>query len=61
MQVLESKQYSNFVNSINSEKTRQQYEYCLSQFLKHCQINFDSFLGLSQQDQRKNIMINKEI
>jgi len=27
MQLLESKQYSDFVNSINSDQTRRQYEY----------------------------------
>lgn len=50
MQVLESKQYSNFVNSINSEKTRFQYEYCLSKFLKYCGIDLETFLKLSQQE-----------
>jgi len=38
MQVLDEK-YSNFVNSINSEQTRQVYEYSLTQFLKHCQMS----------------------
>lgn len=50
MQVLESKQYSNFVNSINSEQIRRQYEHSLTQFLKHYQIDLDSFLGLSQKE-----------
>lgn len=54
MQVLESKQYSNFVNSINSEQTRRQYEYSLTQFLKHYQIDMDSFLGLSQKEYKYN-------
>lgn len=31
--------YDNFVNSINSEETKEQYEYCLTQFLKYCQMN----------------------
>ena len=36
MQVLDeqTKAYSNFVNSINSDQTRRLYEYSLSQFLK---------------------------
>jgi hypothetical protein len=50
MQVLESKQYSNFVNSINSEQTRRQYEYTLTQFLRHYQMDLDSFLRLSQKE-----------
>lgn len=49
MQVLDEA-YSNFVNSINSDQTRQVYEYTLSQFLKHYQMDLDSFLKLSQQD-----------
>jgi len=28
--------YFNFVNSINSDATRKNYEYCLSRFLKYC-------------------------
>jgi hypothetical protein len=50
MQVLESKQYSNFVNSINSEKTRFQYEYCLAKFLKFHKIELKTFLKLSQDE-----------
>ncbi len=64
MQVLESKQYSNFVNSINSEQTRRQYEYSLTQFLKHYQIDLDSFLGLSQKEMSDfiiNYLVNKKI
>ena len=56
MQVLDEK-YSNFVNSINSEQTRQVYEYSLTQFLKHCQMDLDSFLRLEQQE-ISNIIIN---
>jgi integrase len=64
MQILESKQYSNFVNSINSEQTRRQYEYSLTQFLKHYQIGLDSFLGLSQKEMSDfiiNYLVNKKI
>lgn len=42
--------YDNFVNSINSEETKEQYEYCLTRFLEHYQIDLDSFLALSQQE-----------
>jgi hypothetical protein len=42
MQVTTSK-YDNFVNSINSKQTKEQYEYSLAQFLKHYQIDLDSF------------------
>ena len=56
MQVMDET-YSNFVNSINSDQTRQAYEYSLTQFLKHCQMDLDSFLRLSQQE-ISNIIIN---
>ena len=42
--------YDNFVNSINSEQTKDQYEYCLAQFLKYCKMNLDSFLKLPQDE-----------
>jgi hypothetical protein len=64
MQVLESKRYCNFVNSINSQQTRRQYEYTLGQFLKHYQIELDSFLGLPQQeifDLVVNYLVNRKI
>lgn len=64
MQVLESKQYFNFVNSINSEQTRRQYEYSLTQFLKHYKIDLDSFLRLSQKEISDfiiNYLVNKKI
>ena len=50
------------MNSINSEQTRRQYEYSLTQFLKHYQI--DSFLGLSQKeisDYIINYLVNRKI
>ena len=64
MQVLESKQYSNFVNSINSDQTRRQYEYTLLQILKHYHIDLDSFRGLSQNeisDYIINYLVNRKI
>src|SRR5687768_13489084 len=45
----QSDSYSNFVNSINSDQTRQVYVYSLKQFLKHYEMDLDSFLGLSPQ------------
>ena len=63
MQVL-YEAYSNFVNSINSDQTRQVYEYSLSKFLKHYQIDLDSFLKLSQQEISNcivNYLVNKKI
>lgn len=49
--------YDNFVNSINSEQTRRVYEHSLSQFLKHNEMDLDSFLSLSQQE-ISNLIIN---
>jgi integrase len=40
--------YFNFVNSINSDATRKNYEYCLSRFLKYCNLDLDSLLKLPQ-------------
>jgi hypothetical protein len=59
MQVLDeqTKAYSNFVNSINSDQTRRLYEYSLSQFLKYCNLDLDSFLRLPQQE-ISNLVIN---
>jgi integrase len=49
--------YDNFVNSINSDQTKEQYEYCLAQFLKYCQMNLDSFLKLPQ-DEISSLIVN---
>ena len=49
--------YDNFVNSINSEQTKEQYEYCLAQFLKYCQIDLNSFLKLPH-DEISNLIVN---
>lgn len=64
MQVVKNQAYSNFIDSINSDQTRQVYEYTLSQFLKHYEIDLDSFLKLSQQDISNyiiNYLVNKKI
>lgn len=42
--------YFNFVNSINSDVTRKNYEYLLSRFLKYCDLDLDSLLKLPQQE-----------
>jgi len=42
--------YYNFVNSINSDATRKNYEYCMSRFLKYFNLDLDSLLKLSQQE-----------
>lgn len=57
MQVLQNEAYSIFVNSINSDQTRKIYEYSLSQFLKYCNKDLDSFLRLPQQE-LSNLIIN---
>ena len=56
MQVVKNEAYCNFVNSINSDQTRRMYEYSLSKFLKHYDIDLDSFLKLSQQEISNFIM-----
>jgi integrase len=56
--------YSNFVNSINSEQTRQAYEYSLSKFLKYYQMNLESFVRLPQQEISNyiaNYLVEKKI
>ena len=57
MLVQKEDSYSNFVNSINSEQTRQIYEFSLSKFLKYYQMDLDSFLRLPQQE-ISNLIIN---
>jgi integrase len=49
--------YFNFVNSINSDVTRKNYEYLLSRFLKYCNLDLISLLKLSQQD-LSNLIVN---
>jgi integrase len=48
VQQQEQEAYFNFVNSINSDVTRKNYEYCLSKFLKYCTLDLDSLLKLPQ-------------
>jgi integrase len=48
MLVQQQEAYFNFVNSINSDATRKNYEYCLSRFLKYCNLDLHSLLKLPQ-------------
>ena len=52
MQVLNEpgEAYFNFINSINSDVTRKNYEYCMSRFLKYCNLDLNSLLKLPQQE-----------
>ena len=64
MQVQKEDAYSNFVNSIDSEKTKEVYQYSLNRFLQYWQTDLDSFLSLSQQeisDLIVNCPINKKV
>jgi len=58
MQVLdeESKAYFNFINSLNSESTRNSYKFCLEKFLNHYEIDLASFLK-SSQEEMSNLII----
>lgn len=58
MQVLEeeSKAYFNFINSLNSESTRNSYKFCLENFLNHNEIDLASFLK-SSQEEMSNLII----
>lgn len=42
--------YFNFVNSINSEVTKNNYTYCLTKFLKNYNLGLDTLLRLPTQD-----------
>ena len=48
--------WSNFRDSINSDKTLQVYGYCLEQFLLNCDLDLDSLLKLEPQ-QLTNLII----
>jgi integrase len=64
MQVQKEDAYSNFVNSIDSEKTKEVYQYSLNRFLQHYQTDLDSFLSLSQQEMSDlivNYLTNKKV
>ena len=48
MQILDeqSKAYFNFINSLNSESTRNSYKFCLEKFLIYNKLDLASFLKL---------------
>ena len=52
MQLLNQKSqvYFNFLNSLDSQVTKKTYEFCLSKFLSHCELDLISFLKLPQED-----------
>jgi integrase len=52
MQVLdeESKAYFNFINSLNSESTRNSYKFCLQKFLIYYKLDLASFLQLPTEE-----------
>jgi len=52
MQVLdeESKAYFNFINSLNSESTRNSYKFCLQKFLIYYKLKLASFLKLPTEE-----------
>jgi hypothetical protein len=52
MQVLEeqSKAYFNFINSLNSESTRNSYKFCLEKFLNNYGIDLLLFIKLPEQE-----------
>lgn len=42
----QQREYFNFLNSLDSEFTKRQYNYSLTRFLKHCKLDLRSFLKL---------------
>jgi hypothetical protein len=40
--------YFNFINTLNSELTKQKYSYYLEQFLQYCKIPLNKFLNLPE-------------
>ena len=52
MQILdeESKAYFNFINSLNSESTRNSYKFCLEKFLIYYKLDLSSFLKLPTEE-----------
>lgn len=43
---IDGEAYFNFINSLNSEYTREMYQHCLSKFLTHCNVDLDGLLNL---------------
>jgi integrase len=66
MQVLnqETKAYFNFINSLNSESTRNSYKFCLEKFLIYYKLDLTSFLELPTEEMSNLIikyLVDKKI
>ena len=66
MQILdeESKAYFNFINSLNSESTRNSYKFCLEKFLIYNKLDLASFLKLPTEEMSNLIikyLVDKKI
>jgi hypothetical protein len=46
----QSKPYFSFINTLDSESTRESHRFCLEKFLNHNRIDLLSFLELPQHD-----------
>jgi hypothetical protein len=46
----QSQAYFNFIESLDSDKTKRMYEYCIKKFLNHYKTNLESLLKLPPQD-----------
>ena len=46
---LSDETWSNFRDSLNSDLTRQNYEYCINRFLLYCDLDLESLLKLEPQ------------
>jgi hypothetical protein len=46
----ESKAYFNFINSLNSESTRNSYKFCLQKFLIYYKLDLGSYLKLPTEE-----------
>ena len=46
--LVQEEAYFNFVNSINSDVTRKNYEYCMSKFLRYCNLDLQPYNKLTQ-------------
>jgi integrase len=46
----ESQAYFDFINTLDSDYTKEMYQHCVSKFLKYCKLDLASFLKLPPQD-----------
>lgn len=47
---IESQEYFNFINSLDSEYTKKEFSYWLELFLQYCKLDLTSFLKLPSQE-----------